>query len=96
MANEQRISVSEERLNLALATLRLEITKEMNASEERTRTRFEQIRTDIAGNPATIAGLKANVADLQDDVDYLSKRDWWAGGLVLVVATFISWLTGNK
>lgn len=94
MANgdNYRITISEERLNLALATLRLEFNRDLTASEERTRTRLEEVKTSIAGNPQMFAGMKATLADLSDDVDYLSKRDWWGSGISILLATFFSWL----
>ena len=91
-----KITVSEERLNLAIATLKLEITNQLTAQDERSRARNDEIKALIAGNPETIAGIKAGLADVRQDVDYLSRRDWWGSGISLLLATFFAWLMNSN
>jgi len=88
--SKPNITVSEERLNLALATFELKVTREIAASEDRTRTRIEEVKTAIAGNPEMIAGMRARIADNTEDIEALQASDKRWTTIAILASSVIS------
>ena len=92
MPPKQNITVSEERLNLALAVFELKIVERIQLSEGKMLLRLEEVKTAIAGNPETIAGMKAMIADNTEDIEDLQKSDKRWTTIAVLASSLVSGL----
>lgn len=91
MANgngDKKITVSEERLNSALATLELRIVRELHTNDEKSKTRHDLLKKDMEGIPEM-------VRNHHKDIESLKARDWWSTGIGSIIAIGISWFMGQ-
>lgn len=77
MSTAQRITVSEEKLNTALAEFELRIVREIQKSDDRSRDRHDAFRKELEGIPEMVRANK-------DDIEALKKRDWISGTLAAI------------